>query len=174
MYDIPDSVGFVADDFARAMEPGIDGGQYRNIPTVADQACSSERFEKLPQPIAGRSWTWDASNRQEQVAVSLNVTGWTAGTGARQVTNVARDTGACRFLDPVREVARGDDHWSGWATRTTDGRPLAYALRLLEGDVIVAVSVADPEGMKAALATAESLLDTAVQRAVDAGLGTVR
>jgi hypothetical protein len=172
LYDVPDEVAVPGDEFPVPMVLLSDLGQYRAIPTVPGQACNQTRFEKLPQPVAGRSWLWaeEPTNRLDQYTVALNVTGWQPGAAQRELANVAKDAGACRFGDAgARSVDADPDGWSGWSRRP-DGIYSGYAVRRLDGDVIVAVSVDSPVSRKDALAAAQSLAVNAVARARNAGL----
>ena len=110
------------------------------------------------------------SNRLDQYSIVLNVTGWAPGESRRALADVAANTGYCRFGSDsgFAEASRTDDGWNG-SSRRPDGIYSGHAVRVLAGDVIVAVSVDSPVGRKDALSQAESLLDVAVDQAREAG-----
>jgi hypothetical protein len=151
-----------------------DTGQYVKIPTVSGQACNENRFERMTKPVAGRSWLWaeDATNRLDQYAVTLNVTGWPAGAAEDELVRVAKDLGACRFgrLTEVSQVSMDGEQWLAWSQRQ-DGMFTGHAARRTAGDVVVAVSVDSPAGREDALKTAERLAASAAERVSAAGLG---
>jgi hypothetical protein len=171
LYDIPD-LTIPAGAFPAPMASFDDFGQYRGIPTVTDQSCPADADEP-PLPVAGRSWSWaeEASNRLDQYAIVLHVTGWAPGESAHGLADVAANTGNCRFGSDseLKQASLTDDGWTGW-TRRPDGVYCGHAVRVLAGDVIVAVSVYSPVGRKDALKQAESLLDVAVDEARRAGV----
>jgi hypothetical protein len=173
LFDIPDSVAIPRKELPVPMVNLLDLGQYRAVPTLPGQACSAARFERMPQPVAGRSWSWaeENSNRLDQRAVNLNVTGWRDGGAARELANVAKNAGACRFDPAVTQTGLTDERWTGWRDGAA-GTATAYAAQRV-GDVIVGIEVTSPEGAEDALATAERLAASTAKRVADAGIDTV-
>lgn len=166
-YRIPDAVSIPADQLPSAVTQQGDIGQYRWISQVDGQDCDDGSH---PLSIAGRNWSWfnPAASRKD-VAVDLSVTGYTTGTGRARFAELAANTGACRFTDPVKPQAMSvsgvDNAWA--ATRTFGTAEFGHAA-VLVGDVIIGVTVQSPQGGQAAVELAEKLVLEAAQRAIAA------
>jgi hypothetical protein len=164
----PDDIGFRSGDFDRSLQLLLDLGNYADVPTVSGQGCTAK-----PGPSAGRTWQWaeENSNRQDQVSVTLTLTGWANGRGTQAIADVADDTGACRWSPGTKETPSadlpGDGKWA--ATRTMNGLHQGFAVVEL-GDVLMAVSVTHPDGEQAAVDEAKRLVVIAAER-VSARLG---
>ena len=161
----PDAIAFTENDFDRPMTLGLDLGNYAKIPPVSGQSCDVESNPGRPMPTVGRTWSWNdaASDRMDQRTVDLTVTGWKSPEEA--LSDIRQDTGFCTFLDPVTERPSGDlpgdGAWAGSSTR--GGLTSGYAVVQL-GQVLVAVTVNDPEGESAATDEAKRLVAIAAER----------
>jgi hypothetical protein len=165
----PNEVGFRSGDFEPPLRLLLDLGSERKVPPVGGQECGSGE----PGPSSGRVWQWaeESSNRQDQVSVTLTLTGWANGRGTRAIADVADDTGLCRWSPGIKETPSadlpGDGKWA--ATRMMNGLHQGFAVVEL-GDVLVAVSVTHPDGEQAAVDEAKRLVVIAAER-VSARLG---
>jgi len=164
-----DDIRLRSSDFDRRLQLTLDLGNYRKVAPVGGQECSSGDSGAS----AGRVWQWaeENSNRQDQVSVTLTLTGWANGRGTQAIADVADDTGVCRWSPGTKEAPSldlpGDGKWA--ATRTMNGLHQGFAVVEL-GDVLVAVSVTHPDGEQAAVDEAKRLVVIAAGR-VSARLG---
>jgi hypothetical protein len=161
----PNSIAFADSDFDRPMSLTLDLGNYANIPPVSGQSCDVGSNAERPMPLVGRTWSWDdaASDRMEQRTVQLSVTGWE--NAAEAIADIRQDSGFCTFLDTVTERPSGDLPGEGaWVgSSTANGLTSGYAVARL-GQVLVAVTVNDPEGEAAATEEAKRLVVIAAER----------
>lgn len=145
-YEIPDVASSA--DIAAALPPGVqlgqDLGQYRLEPTVPGQYCDGADDDA----VAGRQWSWAAdpqSNDPTQISVSLVVTGWPTGAGARAFSDAVEDTGACRWtsvpVSPAAVSAPGADE--AWTATFRDGGDFTRGAARV-GDLVVGVEVWNP------------------------------
>ncbi|TXR56575.1 hypothetical protein [Quadrisphaera setariae] len=146
-YEIPDVA--TAASTAAALPPGVqlgqDLGQYRLEPTVPGQFCDGADVDT----VAGRQWSWaedPQSNDLTQVSVTMVVTGWPTGGGARAFRDAVEDTGACRWMsDPTSLGAAsvpGADE--AWAASFADGGGDSTRGAARVGDLVVGVEVWNP------------------------------
>lgn len=127
-----------------ALPPGLqlrlDLGQYRLEPSVPGQSCDGADTDT----VAGRQWSWDeaGTDRLDETAVGLVVTGWPTGTGHRAFADVVRDTGGCTWLETPHPVAvavpAADESWA--AAFDANGVPSVRGAARV-GDLLVGVEV---------------------------------
>jgi hypothetical protein len=161
---IPGSLSLTAAELPAGLKPELDL-KGANVATVPGQQCQSLAAAGL-RPVAGRQWTWtDGSGRTTALTVSLIVTRWAPGTGTTAFDDLAADTGYCRWSDPqaLRPFAPSgvDDAWAATSSFST----LRYgraAIRI--GDLIAAVEVQHPGGVKVAAELAEQLVTDVSRR----------
>ena len=171
-YPIPDAVAFTPADLPAGQRAGYDSKQYRYQPTAMQQSCQEQRAGA--EPVAGRQWGWyDERPLSRTTAVDHVVTGWTAGTGRDRFADLVQDTGRCRWAGTVTPAAAsglpGDEAWAA----TTVSNRLTYGIAaVLVGDVIVAVTVMYPDGVRPASALAKKLVTIATERVVAERVGT--
>lgn len=171
-YPIPDAVALTPADLPAGQKLGFDSKQYRYQPTAMQQSCQEDR--PGARPVAGRQWGWyDERRLSETTAVDHVVTGWAPGTGRARFADLVRDRGLCRWLTPVTRVdSSGLPGTEAWAATTVSNR-LTFGIAAVRiGDVVVAVTVMHPDGVRPAVTLAKDLVTVAAQRLADEGVGT--
>lgn len=168
-YAIPEQVLLRPEDLP---VPVVELGRLtsRNAVVVPGQACGGapglEPAAGLSQQVAEEN-----SNDFGQLAVSVQVTGWSRGVGDAAFAEVQDDSGRCRWLDPVDQsvgsAASGRQELT--LTRANGGLRFWVALVQVE-DLLVAVEVAGPvDGGPDRAELTRGLAQTVADRLVAAG-----
>lgn len=173
-YEIPQSALLQPADLP---EPVVELGRstYRDIPTVPGQSCGGTG----PEPAAALSQQLaeQVGNDFDQLAVSLQVTGWSRGDGDAAFAAAGSGGGRCRWLDEVQPVPATSAAGRPELTLTrTNGGLRFWAAAVQVTDLVVAVEVSGPvDGGPDRAELALELARTAADRLVAAGaVGSTR
>lgn len=157
---LPDSLAFSASELPPGVRLDLSLVSDR-VPAVSGQQCSAGAGLR---PKTGHQWSWsNGGSDATAVTVNLIVTRWSDASAA--FTELATDTGLCRWVDPpTRHAFSAAGAASSWAG-TSDFSSLHYGRAVVRvGNLLAGVEVQSPAGTEAALNTAERLVTSLTPR----------